>query len=192
MGKRGPCSWNQKRDDEIEARFLSQMSICDLADLFGVSRQRIQQILAKRGLTWKDGIRHKRAVVKKGHVRRRGEIMREVRFMRTWGCTRESAERLNGGVIDYRDLHTLAGAYWRTRIHVITHKKAVWDISFPQFCQLHAGKSVGTGVHRNAWCFTRIDHTKPYRMGNVCVVPLYLVRHIQMTGKYDPPIWRGQ
>lgn len=163
-------------DREI-VRLYGQMTMQQIADRYGVTRSRIQQIIANQGVTRMDGLIHKRAVLRKQHRRALSAMRKSNSIIDRWGCTHEEMIRLNGGR-PMKEHGTLAYAFKQKRNNAL-RQHAKWYITFPEWCALWKGHAFPNGLSRNAECVCRINPSKPYTIDNVCIAPLYRARGIQ-------------
>lgn len=86
-----------ERDNQMKRLFLRGETLHEIGQKYGVSRERVRQILSRFGVTGKDGGAKKRGEDNKD--RRLQE--RQYSCMERWGCTLEQWEYLRGFDKDY-------------------------------------------------------------------------------------------
>lgn len=143
-----------------------------IGDRFGISRERVRQIITKyEGITAKDGGRHVNVVRKAARARAR----KDARFLKQYGCTFaqwrgviEIGRRMSvegGG-----PCQTPLGAY-RTQKRNALRRGIGWHLTFWEWWTVwhRSGKWDNRGRHKGGYVMCRVEDSGPYALGNVFI-----------------------
>lgn len=162
-----PHSGNDSRDAEIEDLARSGATLDGIAIRFGVTRERVRQILNKRGVP-SDAAR----IVRSLDLQRRREKMRRgiwnAKASAMYGCDYETARALNGGAT-FSTQHSRARLYVEQRRNSIKRGIA-WEIKFPEWCQIWDESGKWSDRGRGKYVMARIGDCGPYKVGNVEII----------------------
>lgn len=153
---------SSERDTRICALFRDGRTILQIGDEFGLSKQRVQQILSKAG-------------VRRGHggrcilVRRRNTakgIARDARTVATYGCDRATLIEVNGGPPSRAGC--LAAQYVRQKCGA-GYRGIEWRMTFPEWVKVwvESGHLAERGCRANAYVMARHGDVGPYAVGNI-------------------------
>src|SRR3954462_10338761 len=121
----------QARDEEIRTLFLSGETLQKIGDRFGVSRERVRQILRRIGISSDEGGSHIGVVHRNAERRRRHEEKREARISETYGCTYAEFLEANEGKLA-KHLGSFAQRY-KSQKHSAHARGVAWRISLPEW-----------------------------------------------------------
>lgn len=158
---------NVERNAALVQKYQEGIPGTELAATFGISRQRVQQILKKAGLGRNQG----------GHVIRceaahAGKMQRLDEYaIQKWGHTR-AEHRFLLGFGTTRNQRSPVGAYMRQRVNAQRHPGWGWNLTLEDWwqCWLASGKWSQRGVGRGKYCLVRKDITQPFAPGNIQIV----------------------
>jgi hypothetical protein len=150
------------RNNEICQLFRSGMAVTRIAPKFGVTRQRVQQILKRCGLTALDGGRSFVTALN-GTADNRLKKRRADRFIDTYGCTRGQAWTLStkGQRLSYRQQRRNAGVRGIPWEMTLISWLIVWESS---------GKLNDRGRGHGNFVMARRGDDGPYHPDNVEIV----------------------
>ena len=134
-------------------------SLQSVGDRFGVTRERIRQILRKLGVPVEAGGRHVKARVKEAERQSR----RDAFALRKYGCCYADYKAISqsGGVVPFNSQRSAAnsrGVKWKLNL------KQWWDI------WQQSGKWDQRGRGKNRYCMGRIADQGAYAIGNVKII----------------------
>jgi DNA-binding CsgD family transcriptional regulator len=143
-----------------------------IGDVFGVTRERVRQLIRPMGVARKDGGRAQAVAAAKRARQDRLAAAREAKAMRTYGCGYAEAKRLNFGM-QFADIGSPAYAYMRDRCNHTRHG-GIFALTFPQWISLFesAGGIWNRGRFAGGLVLGRIDKSGDFVMGNVHVITL--------------------
>lgn len=163
---------NPERDAVICRLYQDGKTLEEVGAVFGVTRERVRQILKRAGVPSKDG---GAALKARRRARARIEarvIERDARTQEFYGCYYDEALALNNG-LNLSTPGTPARWYTEQRRNA-NHRDIEWSISFPEWMavwdesgHLHErGKGVGR------YCMARYHDIGPYEVGNVYITTI--------------------
>ncbi len=153
-----------ERGADMERMYKHAYTLQEIGDKHGISRERVRQILTKRGVTGVDGGRALKAL-----INTRYKTGREDRFMPTYGCFKSEVLALNDGLNpSHNQSKGLKYAYQR---RTAIARKIAWEITFPEWCKVweDSGKWELRGRGKG-YCMARIGDTGPYHVDNVEII----------------------
>lgn len=138
----------------------------DIGNEYGLTRERIRQILKKAGVSGKDGGKSIKMLL---NLRYKQKKAPSHSYFETYGCTREEAEILNGGLF-VSTKGSPARMYGSQRSKAI-HRKIEWRISFPDWMRIwkESGKLEQRG-RGTGYCMARFGDSGPYSAENVEII----------------------
>ncbi len=142
--------------------FADGMTLSEVGRHFGVSRQRIHQIIQKVGLI--EGGR-KVAIAKRAKLR---ELRRDAYFQTKWGLTYAEWERLRHTAEDYRD--TPMGRF-KVQMTNARRRGIEWRLTFKEWWTLwqESGKWYKRGRMLGEYVLSRFGDHGPYSVDNVFI-----------------------
>jgi DNA-binding CsgD family transcriptional regulator len=158
---------NEERNAELERLYRSGVTLDDLGNQFGITRERVRQIMDKRGVPAGAG-RNLRTMerAKQRELQRRS--MWDERAMSIYGCSFELAKELNNGLV-------FSAKRSPARLYIDQRKNSIrrgihWEISFPEWMRLwkESGKFELRG--RGGYVMARIGDSGPYKVDNVEII----------------------
>lgn len=155
----------KKRNSLIARRFKAGWTMGELSTEFGISRQRVKQLLDKRGVKAENG---GRAVLRALNIKTK-VASRERNVKRRWGITLEHWKHLRA--MDQDFWKTPLGVYIRKRANVQRTSKRKWRLTFVDFLHLweDSGKWDQRGRGDEFYGMSLIDPTKDWTRDNVVV-----------------------
>lgn len=152
-----------ERNREMAIMYRQGLLLAQIGEHFGVTRERVRQILRRLGVDAAAGGTHKRA----DHKRAAIEHKRDVRSLSLWGLPRSvmKAHRASGvlqGFVQQRNNARMRGI--------------AWELSFPHWLEVweRSGKLEQRGRGKGRYVMSRIKDDGGYVFGNV---------HIQLSTK---------
>jgi hypothetical protein len=149
----------KSRAEYFEDLFRSGQTLQEIGDAYGLCRERVRQILKKRGVSAKDGGSYIRArQPAKADIQK--EDRRRARFYLTYGCHPESVE---GATADQR-------RSYRRQKYNARSRGVGFELSFSEWLQIWqdsghlASRARGIG-----YVMARKEDKGPYAVGNVYI-----------------------
>lgn len=169
--RRKSGSQNAARDTEI-ARLYTEMPVTlkDLGDAYGITRERVRQVLKRQGITSDDAARSAMREARNEALEELRTARRDKLTERVYGCGLDKALTLNGGH-PLREHGTRSHYYLQRRVNVARHEGwDQWQLTFPEWAALWAGKPLGSRHGPGSYVVHRIDKTKPWTIDNVTLM----------------------
>lgn len=154
---------------QIAALYRAGQTQQQIGDLYGVTRERVRQILAAQGIDGRAGGQTVRTLVAKVHRQRASQIRRDQKYQRHYGCDYATLLRLNEGKRG-QSRGSLAWRFHNQR-QAASHRKIEWSLSFVEWMEiwLSSGKLAERGQGRGRYCMARKGDTGPYSADNVYI-----------------------
>jgi hypothetical protein len=148
------------RTEKMVSMYRQGLTLDAIGRQYGITRERVRQILKKAGVTSLDGGKHVRCEIKKAN---RSAAM-EARIRAKYGVSFDewrqlSASRITHAYIRQRQSAAARGIEWRLTFF---EWLSVWRAS---------GKLEQRGRGKGKYCMSRIKDGGPYAIGNVHVQP---------------------
>lgn len=168
---KGEVDYLKQRNDGIESQFRSGTTLEEIGCIEGLSRQRVDQILKKRGI---DSLEGGSALNKLIHVedkieaRNLAQEVRERRIRELHGCSWEQWRELINIGKGYSSTTSPLGAYRAQRGNARSMGR-VWNISLWEWWTVWAesGKWGKRGRGKGKYCLAVIGTTGAFEVGNV-------------------------
>jgi hypothetical protein len=175
MGLRGRKP-DEQRDSVIIGMFTRGMTYEEIADVYGVTRQRIQQITKRHGITREHGGYGLQALLRVAAKKEKKDAVKARKEQKTfeiYGCSAERVRELTG---------TYPNGYWARKSTIypwaayrMQRKNAIatgkgWEITFPEWWQVwqESGKWELRG-RGQGYCMARYGDSDPYSLKNVYI-----------------------
>jgi len=160
------------RELEMVRLYRGGQTLQQVGDVFGLTRERVRQLIKHHGITGKDGGIHtsaKRTAEAKAAAQR---ARRDARALMYYGCTYGELIRLNSGIAP-RVGSSAAGKFRQQKNNALARKVA-WAITFPQWMAIWAesGHWNERARTRDGYVMARKGDTGPYAVGNVYITTL--------------------
>jgi len=187
FARSGTGAADNERADAMEAMYRAGKTLIEIGDLYGVSRERVRQILSKyRRLNANDGGRSVRTKIEK--ERRRAQ--NEAECYKKHGCStaqlrglRKIGRAMRGeGFSVYQ---TPLGAFRNQRNNALT-RGIVWDLTLWDWWRIwqQSGKWDQRGRAGDAYVMCRFKDEGGYTIGNVYVATLRHNSTVQPNNPY--------
>lgn len=167
---RGPR--DKGRAQRMCALYRGGMTLQEIGTAYGLTRERVRQILAREGLSRTDGgIAGKAA--RKVEVKAAARLARDnAKTMLRFGCDFATLLRLNEGRRGYAK-GTAARAYLQQK-RSAEHRGIKWQMSFPEWRAVweKSGRWDDRGRQANSYVMARVQDFGPYAPWNVYVTTL--------------------
>lgn len=192
------ASRNQDRERQMALLWKAGKTLREIGIEFDLTRERVRQILARLGLTGKDGGRHvasilaqpqKDAAAREAFARRMGKC--NARTQHIYGCSYAVAIECNGGL-------GISIQNGRAHKYLFQRKSAddrgiKWQLTFPQWCEIweKSGKEALRGRGKGKFCMARHSDLGPYSPENVriCEFVANSKEGSKLIGTYAPARW---
>jgi DNA invertase Pin-like site-specific DNA recombinase len=157
--------------DHAETMFRDGFTLQSIGENFGVSRERIRQILKKRGLVGRDGGAKVRGEKRTKHLALRVAERRAERILRTWGLSIEEYDDIAKQYGSRGQKRSPFNRYSRQQ-RSARFRKIKWEFTFPEWWKVwqDSGKWLARGVRKENFVMARPGDTGPYRKDNVEIV----------------------
>ena len=147
------------RAEEMAALYSTSMTLQQIGDKYGLTRERIRHILKKElGLTAKNGVTAARFAALRENRRRD----HEARWMEKQGCT----------VAQWRSIPARARAAFMMQRSNARRYNEAWALSMWEWWELWRTSDRWEQRGRGRHVLGRLDRSKPWALGNVAVVPM--------------------
>lgn len=188
MGKWGPVIKSaRERAAKMAALYRSGMTLQQIGDKYGLSRERVRQLMTKHeGMRQDGGGQHCKAVAK----RQRSAADRDAKYLSKYGCTFDQYVEVR--TIGREMVRDGAGIYQtplRAFLSQRNNAKArgiYWDLTFWQWWTIwqESGKWELRGRARDAFVMSRFGDAGAYTAGNVYIGTLAENSSIQPNNPY--------
>ncbi len=181
-----------KRKAEIRRRFLAGETMQEIGTSFGVTRERIRQILSGEGISGKNGgYKLKSALNRKSIIdQKREQREHRRRIFDRWvrqelGVSLATACQINGTPFkNKRELWTSDGAckkYLAVKRQAERKHPGLPYIGFMDWLHTWSQSGHGTGGPYPGWCMLRTNDNQPWSLENVRVVRVGCWMHLRKT-----------
>lgn len=166
-----------ERNGRMVEMYRTGKTLEEIGLAFGVTRERVRQIVRKPGVGRDEGgrvVRRKgrgveqaeRRVLRAESVKRRRDAISQ----RNFGCDYETAKRLN----EHQQLYltgTRSALYFR-QLRSAGQRGITWAMTFPEWCAVWdaSGKWHLRGRGKHYYCMARNGDIGPYASGNVRII----------------------
>lgn len=154
---------NRRDIMKIVKRYKSGETQQQIAESFGVSRQRIQQVLAMRHISKIDGGAHIKTFIRLSNTKE--SDFHERRSINTYGCSVSEVERINNG--NRLDERGSPSQRYRDQRNNAKKRGIGWEITLVEWWDVwqQSGRWSERGV--SGYVMSRIGDTGPYAKDNV-------------------------
>lgn len=155
------------RNNKLVELYKSGIVLHDIGVKFGISRERVRQILAKLGVTHYDGGQHIRA--------KQNAIKREQKYWAGWlpryQCTRREFRDIEGCIPVKAAVGSLAFKYYSQKRNSAM-RGIKFNLTFPEWWKIwvNSGKIGLMGVGIGKYCMSRFNDCGEYRIDNVAII----------------------
>lgn len=149
----------------------------EVGDVYGVTRERIRQLLRKEGIPCDVGGRTVRSFLRgsKRHaalVEKR--LSRRLRLEREYGCDYETILQLSGGKSPYTARHInngTAGSAFVTQKHNAENRGIAWELTLTEWWRIwqESGRWAERGRGKGRYVMARLGDSGPYSVDNVYI-----------------------
>ena len=165
-----PALHSLARAMDMERRYRAGETLQQVGDRYKITRERVRQILAKRGVKWVDGGAHVLALRAKANRRARLDAI----YIRRHGCTFDQFWSVNPRAWSVRAdrYRTPIGAYFSQRRNA-KERGIAWEFqNFWQWWSVweQSGRWPERGRSKTNYVMSRIGDAGAYAPGNVQIV----------------------
>lgn len=178
---------SQQRAAKMAAMYRAGMTLQQIGDKFGITRERVRQLMSKHeGMDYNGGGQHIKAVAK----RQQSKAIKDARYLSKYGCTfAQYQEVRNIGRQMVRDgfgkYRTPLSAF-RSQRNNAKFRGIEWSLSFWQWWTLwqESGKWSERGLRRDGYVMSRFMDKGDYSLGNVYIGTLAENSSVQPNNPY--------
>lgn len=154
-----------------ETMYRDGFTLQSIGENFGVSRERIRQVLKKRSVFGQDGGAKVRGEKRRQQVVRNIAERRAATILRNWGLTPEEYEAI---AVQYGDASQKRSPFNRYRLQQRSsgRRKIKWEFTFPEWWEVwqNSGKWPMRGAGKDKFVMARLRDMGPYRSDNVEII----------------------
>lgn len=159
-----PITW---REYEMICDYKQGKTLEQIGEYQGITRERVRQILKRRGVTRFDGgvfLRCASEIRYKPNPQDKAER----RCIANFGCSIEAAMTINSGLT----LTDKTSAAWKfsTQKKTAAKRKIGWEMTFPQWMKVWSDSGKWLERGRGMYVMARIGDTGPYAVDNVEII----------------------
>jgi Mor family transcriptional regulator len=149
-----------EREADMISRYKDGQTLVVIADVYGITRERVRQILSKHGIKGRDGGKSVTASANKVLA----EAERDARMIDKYGC---NAEKIR----EYRKKYPRAFYQFREQRRNAYDRGIKWDFSFADWMELW----IDSGHYHergrgDKYCMARIKDSGAYSVNNVHII----------------------
>lgn len=165
---------------DMSAMYTHGHTLQQIGDKYGITRERVRQLLAGAGICAEQGGAHIRAFLNRKTGPRKEKF--EARCLVTMGCSRDAYKELTGNKYRVKDVH--AARFIRQRNNA-KNRGIAWEMTFRQWWDIwqksgHYADLKGIGTY----CMARLADGGPYAANNVYICTFAQNAHDQyFSGK---------
>lgn len=161
----------RQQHPSICAEYQAGKTLAEVSILFGISRERVRQILEENGLNGKSGGIHRKVEIKKEKS--------DQRFFKNHGCTREQFEIVKG---HHKEKSRSPWHAFKAQRRNAKSRGVEWRLVFWDWWLIwsDSGKWDDRGRGTNHYCMCRVGDAGAYEKGNVYIAS---VTHNSSLGK---------
>jgi hypothetical protein len=154
--------------EDVQQRYKKGSTLQDIADVYGVTRERVRQVLHKAGVSRQDGGGSLRARQKKAAAIAAQVGRAEAAARRRFGCSVRDLQMLGGWCSKVKD--SIAGYYVQQRVNAAA-RGIRWQITLPEWWAIweQSGRWEQRGNRRNSFVMCRFGDCGPYSSDNVYI-----------------------
>lgn len=153
------------RDETMKSMFLDGETLQAIGDAFGVTRERVRQILKRQGLARSDGGRHQRFAERRAEVQARYAMNRDARAQKTYGCSHADLIEANEGKSP-RHVGSFAHRY-QSQKGTAACRGIAWRISLPEWKAIWVLSGHWEDRGQGGYVMARVGDAGPYAIWNV-------------------------
>lgn len=160
---------NLQRERVMASLYTEGQTLHEIGQAFGVTRERVRQILRRIGVAPSAGGRAKTAEMRRRERRQQRIIERDARTQEAYGCYHDEAVALNRGLC-LSDNNGFAKRYIVQRKNA--NKRGIeWCLTFPEWMAVweESGHLEERGRYRDSYVMGRRNDRGPYEIGNVYI-----------------------
>ena len=165
------------RQEQMILLYVAGQTLHQIGAAFGVTRERVRQIIAQAGISRKDGGGVKRAEARMRWKNTARDLRRNARTFGSHGCAYAEAVALNDGKAPWAK-GSLAKAYINQKRS--SQKRGIdWRFTFPEWVGVWVGSGNlgGRGRTGDSYVMARLYDQGPYSPQNVYITTLRLNGH---------------
>lgn len=169
---RGPGRKNVERELEMVRMYTAGQTLQEVGNHYGLTRERVRQLIALHGVTGVSGGSHKKAVDNRHRRLAAAKARRDARTILYYGCTYAKLIELNDGVKPKVALSN-AGKFRQQKNNALA-RRVPWAITFPQWMQfwIDSGHWDDRARTRDGYVMARRGDTGAYALGNIYITTL--------------------
>lgn len=159
-----------ERNDAIVAAFKSGETMEQIGQKFQITRERVRQILEKRGIASDVGGASRRAFVNGVDRWNLREDKKNKRCIKSYGCDYKTAMEINDGLPLSSSVSKLK--FYKEQRRNANVRRIGWELTFPDWWRIwqESGHWEDRGRGSGKYCMSRTGDSGPYRIGNVEIV----------------------
>lgn len=170
------CAPKPTRIDEARAARMCRLyregfTLQKIGTVFGITRERVRQIIGRQGLKRDAGGQHRQIQMRKQRALEARRERADIRSRAWFGCDHETMLALNNGKNAWAKGHSKSRAFIQQKRHA-AYRGVEWRLTFPEWCRIwdESGKWPERGRGRNGYVMARIQDFGPYAAWNVQIL----------------------
>lgn len=161
-----------ERQAAMAALYRGGQTLEQIGQAYGVTRERVRQIIGAAGLSRKDGGTHIKSIRRNERKRMARHAKRDKQMLEFYGCTYAEALTIND-LAPISRVGSTAQLFARQR-QTAKNRGIEWAITLPEWVAVwrDSGKWEARGRGRDGYCMARHGDTGPYAVGNVYITTI--------------------
>lgn len=169
--------------NEYASHYKAGKTLQEVAEIYGVTRQRVQQVLKRVGCNWETSGRLQRSIDAEESRRNKAKEHLASQIAKRWGCSVEEWKKgkSNGNIQRFV-----------TQRKNAKHRGIEWNFTYKQWIDWWAetGNIDNRGRGKELFCMSRLNDTGPYSPENVVCKTICENSREAFTRKPTKPIWQ--
>lgn len=155
-----------QREAAMCEMFVDGMTLDEIGVVYGLTRERVRQLIGRHGFTGQHGGRRIRTAKRKAEREEAAAEARDAKCMAMFGCSYDTVVELNGGLTPW-NRSSLSRKY-ACQMRTAAHRGIVWQFNYPEWHEVwtESGHLADRG-RGQGYVMARHDDDGPYVFWNV-------------------------